>query len=101
MTKRFWLALAATLVATAETSAQNPPCPAPSAPGFAMSGPPQVIAYASGTAFYMGFTPSSASSYYMAGPYYRPAPTYFGAPPAYFNGRPFPGSPVAPVPRVR
>jgi len=101
MTKRFWYTLTAILAATASAAAQNPPCPALSGSGFATSGPPQVIAYTSGTAFYMGFTPSSASSYYMAGPYYRPAPDYFGAPPAYYNGRPFPGSPFAPVPRVR
>jgi hypothetical protein len=92
--KLFSLAAGLILVAGTSAQAHHPYCgyAAPSA-AFAVPAAPPVIAYGSGTAFYMGFAP--AMPYYAPAPFFGSIPTYAGYPPAYFNGRPFISYPAA------
>ena len=92
MLKSFSLAAGLILIAGTSAGAHHPYCgyarpPAAAAVFGIPAGPPPIIAYSSGTAFYMGLAPGLP--YYAPAPFFGAAPTYGGFSPAYLNGRPF------------
>jgi hypothetical protein len=92
------IAMAFLLTAGASVQAQYRPCNGPAGyaavpAGYAaVPATPQIIAYSSGTSYYMGFTPVSGTV--APTPYFGAVPSYSGLPPAYYNGRPFVGYPA-------
>ncbi|HEY2908963.1 MAG TPA: hypothetical protein VGI99_01890 [Gemmataceae bacterium] len=96
MLKSFSIASVLMLIAAGSAEAKHWRRGARANGAVVSTAPPPVIAYPSGTAFYMGFTPPvSPYAGYNPAPFFGAVPTYGGYPPAYFNGRPVMGIPPA------
>jgi hypothetical protein len=96
MFKGFSFAIVLLLIAVGSAEGKHGPRGARVNGAAVPAAPPPVIAYPSGTAFYMGFTPPvSPYAGYNPAPFFGAVPTYGGYPPAYFSGRPVMGIPPA------